>query len=645
MSTRDPSPSGRAQHSDSGRSRSGRSGDEEGSESSVELDLVFLPGRRRGRRYRGVGRPGIRGRGRGRGRTRGAGTGAGTGASTGDGTGVGRGRGQGRGRGRGRGSGSGRAGDSLTDRQREVLVEGWAKQDNVFADYPFRGGTPGPTTPSAGESAGACFGRFFTEEVWDLLVRETNRFAAQVRAELTSSSPRPWHDVDKDEMKAFVGVMMVMGICKLPRLEMYWSTTHPLFTPELRKVMSLKRFQQIWRFFHLNDSNKQVPHGQLGYDPLFKVRTLLDLVSPRLESEYNPHEQLSVDEAMIKFKGRLGFKQYMKAKPTKWGIKVFVLSDSTNGYVHRFQVYTGKNSSLSGSGEHGLCTQAVLSLMQGIEDRCHKVFMDNYYTSPILFLTLYDKKVQACGTAKTYRKWYPQELAVSDRGKERGWYDYQASPPLLACAWKDRRIINFLTTMHKATGPTRVLRTVVSDGRVTREAVTCPPLLPDYQAFMRGVDRADQLIGYYNIGRRSKKWWKRVFGYVIEVAALNAYIIQKEGRPTSDRSKHDYLDFRVALAEELIGTFSSRQVPAGRPRSVDHQQTLRLDPSKGHLPIVEDSVHDCVVCCKIREVRKLKRSELRHETKYKCSVCDVNLCLSRGRNCFMKYHTSVRYWE
>ena len=300
---------------------------------------------------------------------------------------------------------------------------------------------------------------------------------------------------------------------------MYWSTSHPLLTPELRKVMPLRRFQQIWRFLHLNDSSKQVPHGQPGYDPLYKVRPLLDLVSPRLESEYNPHEQVSIDEAMIRFKGKLGFKQYMKAKPTKWGIKVFVLSDSTNGYVYRFQIYKGKNSSLSGSGEHGRCTQAVLSLLQGIENRCHKVFMDNYYTSPLLFLALYDKKVQACGTARTHRKYYPKELAVSERGKERGWYDYRSSPPLLACAWKDKKIINFLSTMHQATGPASVLRTVVSDGQVTREAVTCPPLLPDYQTFMRGVDWGDQLIGYYNIGRRSKKWWKRVFGYVIEVAA------------------------------------------------------------------------------------------------------------------------------
>ena len=50
-----------------------------------------------------------------------------------------------------------------------------------------------------------------------------------------------------------------------------------------------------------------------------------------------------MDEVMIKFKGRLGFKQYMKDKSTKWGIKVFVLNDARNGYVYRLQVYTSKN--------------------------------------------------------------------------------------------------------------------------------------------------------------------------------------------------------------------------------------------------------------------------------------------------------------
>ena len=598
-------------------------------------------------RERARGHSHIRGRGSarsGRGGEGRSGRGRGDRSERGIGSRSHSGRGRGRGRG-GRGTGRSTVDDGLSEHQRKILVNGWKKQENVFTDFPFNGATPGPTTPAAGASASECFGRFFTDEVWDLLVEETNRYAAQVRSTIASPNARPWHDIDRVEMKAFVGMLMAMGLCKLPRLEMYWSTACKYTTPGLRKVMPLVRFHQIWRFFHLCDSSKQVPRGQPGYDVLYKVRPPLDLVSPKLESEYNLHEHVSIDEAMIKYKGRLGFKQYMKAKPTKWGIKVFVLSDATNGYVSRFQVYTGKNSTLSTGDDHGLCTKAVLSLRQGIEDKSYKLFVDNYYTSPVLFLTLYNKKVLACGTARTNRKYYPKELRVKESGKERGWYDYLCSPPLLACVWKDRRIINFLTTMHKAEGTATVNRTVVSEGEVTREQVSCPPLLPDYQAFMRGVDRADQLMGYYNVSRRSKKWWKRVFGYVVEVASLNAYIIQRDGRPPADRKKHDYLEFRLQLAEELIGSFTSRTRAVGRPRSLEHQQAVRLDSTKNHLPVFSDVSHDCEVCSRVREVRNLTRSQYRHETKIKCMECDVSLCVNSARNCYVKYHTAVRYWE
>ena len=55
-----------------------------------------------------------------------------------------------------------------------------------------------------------------------------------------------------------------------------------------------------------------------------------------------PHKQLSVDEAMIKFKGRSSLKQYMPKKPIKRGIKMWCRADSVNGYLCNFGIYTGK---------------------------------------------------------------------------------------------------------------------------------------------------------------------------------------------------------------------------------------------------------------------------------------------------------------
>ena len=83
----------------------------------------------------------------------------------------------------------------------------------------------------------------------------------------------------------------------------------------------------------------------------------MDLITTQFERKYNFHQECLIDEAMIKFRDRLSFKQYMKDKPTKWGIKVFVLADAKNGYVKRLQIYTGKDVSNS-SSQVGLCTKS-----------------------------------------------------------------------------------------------------------------------------------------------------------------------------------------------------------------------------------------------------------------------------------------------
>ena len=69
--------------------------------------------------------------------------------------------------------------------------------------------------------------------------------------------------------------------------------------------------------------------------------------------------------------------------------------------------------------------------------------------------------------------------------------------------------------MHIAESKGDTVKRKNPDGTTTN--VACPPLLPDYQQYMHGVDRGDQLIDYYNIGRRSKKWLEK--GFLILLSA------------------------------------------------------------------------------------------------------------------------------
>ena len=73
------------------------------------------------------------------------------------------------------------------------------------------------------------------------------------------------------------------------------------------------------------------------------MRKLLDILESRFDTENVLNQQCTVDEVMIPFKGRLGFKQYDKS--VRWGIKVWVLADAKNGYVKNLQIYTGRDES------------------------------------------------------------------------------------------------------------------------------------------------------------------------------------------------------------------------------------------------------------------------------------------------------------
>ena len=83
--------------------------------------------------------------------------------------------------------------------------------------------------------------------------------------------------------------------------------------------MSSRRFELLLKFLHINDSRKQPARGQVGYDRLYKVRPLLDAVVKNFQASYTPSQNLSIDESMIGFKGRLAFLTVHAKKATQVG--------------------------------------------------------------------------------------------------------------------------------------------------------------------------------------------------------------------------------------------------------------------------------------------------------------------------------------
>ena len=100
---------------------------------------------------------------------------------------------------------------------------------------------------------------------------------------------------------------------------------------------------------------------------------------------------LSTDEQMIGTHCRVNFIQYMPKKPTKFGIKVWVLCEDQTGYCLQFEVYTSK---IDNAPEQGLAYQVVFDLMEPYLNKEYHLYFDNFYSTIKLFQDL--EKANTC---------------------------------------------------------------------------------------------------------------------------------------------------------------------------------------------------------------------------------------------------------
>lgn len=457
------------------------------------------------------------------------------------------------------------------------------------------------------------FSLLFPEDVFDLLTDQTNLYAHQCQ----TRKPDPkWKNVTKAEMKAFIGIHVVMSVIQLPAYKCYWNSEELFAVPSIPNIMSRDRFDKILQYMHCNDSTTNPPRGAAGHDKIHHVRPIFDRVQQCLMSSYRPHKSVSIDEAMIPFRGRISFRQYIPAKPCKYGVKVWELADSTNGYIYQMQVYTGKSDT---GREHGLASRVVWDLTRQLSGKYYHVYMDNYFSCPSLFQDLLQDGIYAVGTCRQNRKGWPDRLHKNCLDKRRGECKAFQKGNLVATSWYDNRQVNFLSTNSDPQVMVEVKRKQRDGSRIEIQA---PEVVALYGKHMNGVDHADQLRMQYSTSRRSKKFWKYMFWFLVDTAIACGFILMKESPNHVISSKKGntkprcQLDFRRKLAQQLIGEFRRKRRYEISP--ADRQ-------GRSHWPYPMPKSMRCRHCL-ARKIRK--------ESKYGCVICGVNLCVE----CFEPYH-------
>ena len=182
--------------------------------------------------------------------------------------------------------------------------------------------------------------------------------------------------------------------------------------------------------------------------------------------------------------------------------------------------------------------------------------------------------------------------------------------------WKDKKGVAFLNTVTDPTTLTHVPRRN-KDG--TRSQVPCPEAVKLYNMYIGGVDVFDSRRKTYSSSRKSRKWWMRIYYFLLDTAITNAYILYKE---TPGTKKLTHQEFILSIIEHRLACHNSRKLPSISQPPPPDRLLSRHFPSK-----LAKALH-CRICPE------------RTRTKYGCKDCysetPVPLCPTP---CFSIYHT------
>lgn len=329
-----------------------------------------------------------------------------------------------------------------------------------------------------------------------------------------------------------------------------------------------------------------------------------------MNSIYSPCKELSLDESMVLWRGRLQFRQYIKNKRHKYGIKLYMLTEP-NGLVIKFAVYAGATDILAGEGH---TQKVVLHLMEERLERGHSIYADNFYNSPELTKTLLEKKTYITGTLRVDRIGVPKDLGRMKLkvGETTAMYH----EGIMVGKWRDKREVLYISSQYE-----NVLEETVNRRGVTK--IKPFPVI-QYNSFMSGVDRKDQLMSYYPCERKTIRWYKKILFHVLQMGILNAYILYNK---YNIEKKLTMLDFRLAIIKSLLTPEQNDDEEEVEALETE-RTTMHLLSKAPFLPNGKRGRKRCTICY---------RNGKRKDTTYYCKACEDQPFLC-NESCFLAYH-------
>ena len=482
------------------------------------------------------------------------------------------------------------------------------------------------------------------DDFWNIIVRETNLEAnLQLNKNPPNLNPKSkscscWSDCTLDEIKTFFALIILMGQIRKPSLNLYWSKRKILSTPIFNEIMPINRFKLISKFIRF------ARRDHTNKNPLYRLQTQIDIICKKFETFYIPKKKVSIDESIIKFKGRLAMAHYIPNKASKNGFKFYKLCESDSAYCCKFFIADKKDersklksqpveniSNLSKNNDDLVQVQGnvgesiVSTLGENIFNKGYVIYTDNFFTSPNLCKWLLERNTYSVGTSKNNRLNFPVKFKIKSQKKMKDKeLKFASANNILALKFQDKR-----TTVHFLTTYSKQIDWITKNKKYKDiDRLEC---VDDYNKYMHGVDIHDQKLASFTIMRRHLKWYRKLFLYLLDMCILNASIIFHEyvqGKNSKNKFKARQLtQFRFDLVEQMLTSVKTIEYD----KIVFKKNPLKFNSNRCFLVKLQPTekkknpTRKCAYCSS-----KKRRSE----TVYKCEYCGVAL----HKACFPLYH-------
>ena len=210
------------------------------------------------------------------------------------------------------------------------------------------------------------------------------------------------------EVRAFVGLIILADV--------YRSNHEPVSTllseregkPVFTATMPRNRFSDIVRYLRFDDKASRVKQQQTA--PFTDIWTMF---TDQLPKYYILGSDLCVDEQLVAFRGKCGFRRYIPSKPAKYGLKIWWCRDANTSYPHTGQVYLGRQP--GEQQEIGQGARVVRDLISPWHRSGRNIVADNFFTSVPLVQELLVDGLTYTGTILSLQRFkFYDEFNFSD---------------------------------------------------------------------------------------------------------------------------------------------------------------------------------------------------------------------------------------